>query len=257
MELQTEKVKVNFTYGSSQQFKTLLSALNTIGDEINFQVSNEAITVKQMDSTHCTMIVLELNKAAFNTWCVEEHNFCMDVANALKTVFKKVKKNESVTLSISDKDSAVWTLVERFKRVVKVPLIDYEIEKCPTPKIRFNAKVTMITKDLLDIVENAETYNDGVNVICTDESVTFRCEGDLGEFSVPLDKYGESLLSIVVQGKPESKYGISFLKPFVKALKSISDIVTLEYSSNFPLKLSVNLMCGKLSFYVAPRIDNV
>jgi len=50
---------------------------------------------------------------------------------------------------------------------------------------------------------------------------------------------------------------LSYLAEIIKASSATSDIATLEFSSDMPIKLDFQqIKEGKLSFYLAPRIEN-
>ena len=68
----------------------------------------------------------------------------------------------------------------------------------------------------------------------------------------------ESLQAITVKENSKATYNIDFISKIIRAIgHQSSDLVTIEYSSNKPLRLEF-LLAGmvKLQFYLAPRVQD-
>ena len=91
------------------------------------------------------------------------------------------------------------------------------------------------------------------------EKLTLTAKEDAKTAEITLDT-NHGLLSLEAEAKQVSKaiYSLSYLSEIVKAAKPLSDLVTLEYASDMPVKidfLPVSNSTAKLTFYLAPRIE--
>jgi uncharacterized protein YqfB (UPF0267 family) len=103
----------------------------------------------------------------------------------------------------------------------------------------------------------------GSDISTNKKTVIFSGDNDRGEARVTIDANDdkskvEFLEEITVKETSKSTYNIDFISKIIRAIgHQSSDLVTIEYSSNKPLRLEF-LLSGivKLQFYLAPRVQD-
>jgi proliferating cell nuclear antigen len=74
--------------------------------------------------------------------------------------------------------------------------------------------------------------------------------------TITLPKGSDTLLDLEAKEPSKATFSLSYLSEIVKAASATSDIATLEFSSDMPMKLDFQQAKeGKLTFYLAPRIE--
>lgn len=256
-------------YQDASTFKAIFQALEAVNSEVVLTASPEGVRSREMDPSHVSMFDLVIFREAldeylYNLYCSQPGNeeICLDVSTVLKGSLSRVDKTDNVKIETIQNETVremQLSLRGRLQRITKIPLLEKQTgyEACPEPKIGFTTKIGLITDDLLDSLKDATKYSDKVTFEANPETFTIKAKGDLGEFSVPIDKGSESLLRLETQNSDAvaTTYSLDYLIPLVTALKRLSDVVFLDYAINKPLKLSVELNRINFSYYLAPRIE--
>jgi len=137
-----------------------------------------------------------------------------------------------------------------------MPVLDLVEEETPTPKITFNVKAKISSEGLREAIADANLVSDHVSIEANSEKLFFNSKGDLMGANIELQKGGEDLLDLEVIESSKSLFSLSYLSDIIKVASLTSEIVTLEFSTDMPLKLDFQqLRGGKLVFYLAPRIE--
>ena len=74
--------------------------------------------------------------------------------------------------------------------------------------------------------------------------------------TISLQKGSDTLLDLVAKEPSKATFSLSYLSEIIKTAAATSDIATLEFSTDMPVKLDFQQTKeGKLTFYLAPRIE--
>jgi proliferating cell nuclear antigen len=137
-----------------------------------------------------------------------------------------------------------------------MPTLEASEEEVPTPKITFNIRAKATTQGLSQAIEDAQLVSDHVKVEADAEKLVFNATGDLMGATITLQKGSDTLLDLEAKEPAKATFSLSYLLEIVKAASATSDIATMEFSSDMPIKLDFQQTKeGKLTFYLAPRIE--
>ena len=129
-------------------------------------------------------------------------------------------------------------------------------KKFPTPKISFNVKAKTTTQGLSQAIEDAQLVSDHVKIEAEPEKLTLSASGDLMGATITLQKGNDALLDLEVKENAKATFSLSYLSEIIKAASATSDIATLEFSSDMPVRIDFQQTKeGKLTFFLAPRIE--
>jgi proliferating cell nuclear antigen len=133
----------------------------------------------------------------------------------------------------------------------------------------FDSKIVIgietLDKILSDVGAISEKITiDSSGISTNKKTVIFSGDSDRGEVRVTMDTDDdkskvELLEEITVKENSKSTYNIDFISKIIRAIgHQSSNLVTIEYSSNKPLRLQFLLLSGmvKLQFYLAPRVQD-
>jgi proliferating cell nuclear antigen len=74
--------------------------------------------------------------------------------------------------------------------------------------------------------------------------------------NITLQKGSEMLLDLETKEPSKATFSLSYLSEIIKAASATSEIATLEFSTDMPIRIDFQqTKDGKLTFFLAPRIE--
>jgi proliferating cell nuclear antigen len=203
------------------------------------------------------MVDFEWPKTVFEEYTsTEPTKMCINISELLK-LFRRAGKDEVVELSLDDKTGRLQVKITgKYARNFTMPTLEASEEEVPTPKITFSVRAKATTQGLSQAIEDAQLVSDHVKIEADAEKLVFNAAGDLMGATITLQKGSDTLLDLEAKEPSKATFSLSYLSEIVKAASAMSDIATLEFSSDMPIKLDFQQAKeGKLTFYLAPRIE--
>jgi len=237
--------------------RDMITAISTLVDEATFNLSPEGIKLRSMDPSRVAMVDFEWPKTVFDEYtCTEPTKLCVNITELLK-LLRRTGKDESVELSLDEKTNRLNMKIQgNYTRTFNMPTLEAIEEEVPTPKVTFNIKAEITTEGLNQALEDAALVSDHVKIEADEEKVTMHASGDLMGATIELKKGGEALLNLEAKEPSKATFSLSYLSEIVKAAAATSEIATVEFSKDMPLRLDFKQpQEGRLTYYLAPRIE--
>jgi len=234
-----------------------ITAISTLIDEGTFNVSPEGIKLRSMDPSRVAMVDFTMQKTAFDEYVSDqEAKICLNLGELLK-LLKRAGRDEAVEILLDENTGQiVITIQGRYKRTFRMPTLEAMEDEVPTPKVTFNAKVTLTADGLRRSLEDVALVSDHVRMETDGEKFMMSAKGDIMGANIELKKESDALLSLEVKEPSRATYPLSYLSDIVKAASATSDIVALEFSTDMPVRLDFKQPYdGSLVYYLAPRIE--
>jgi len=238
-------------------WKNLLGAISTLIEEADFNATPEGIKLRSMDPSHVAMVDFEWQRSAFEEYtCEQPTKIRVSIASMLR-LLKRVGSDEVLEMLYDDKMRKLnLTLKGKMMRKFTMPTLEPAQEEVPTPRITFNSKVKLTTSILRDIIDDVRAVSDNVRLEATTERLTALAATELSSAVIELDKGSEMLLELDVKEPSKATFNLNYLSEITKAGASTSEIVTVEFSSNMPIRLQFEIpQQGRLQYYMAPRLE--
>jgi len=234
-----------------------ITAISTLIDEGTFNVSPEGIKLRSMDPSRVAMVDFTMQKTAFDEYVSDQNaKICINLGEFLK-LLKRAGRDEAVEILLDEsKGQVVITIRGRYTRTFRMPTLEAMEDEVPTPRVTFNAKVTLTTDGLRHSLEDVALVSDHVRMETDGERFMMSAKGDIMGANIELEKGSDALLSLEVKEPSRATYPLSYLSDIVKAASATSDIVALEFSTDMPVRLDFKQPYdGSLVYYLAPRIE--
>jgi proliferating cell nuclear antigen len=247
------KLKVS----DSRLLRDMATAISILVDEATFQITPEGLKLRAMDPSRVAMVDFEWPKTVFDEYfCSEPAKMCINISELLK-LLKRVGKDEVVELALDERTGRLQVRITgKYTRNFTMPTLEASEEEVPTPKITFNVTVKATTEGLRQAIEDAELVSDHVRLEADAEKLVFQAAGDIMGATIEIKKGSDALLDLEAREPSKATFSLSYLSQIVKASSATSDIATLEFSTDMPIKLDFQqAKGGKLVFYLAPRIE--
>jgi proliferating cell nuclear antigen len=237
--------------------KDMISAISTLIDEATFDINPDGIKLRAMDPSRVAMVDFEWPKTVFDKYaCSEPMKMCINISEMLK-LLKRTGKDESVELSLDEKTGRLQlTITGNYVRSFNMPTLEALEEEVPTPKVAFNVKLKITTDGLSQAIEDANLVSDHVRLEIDKEKMVMRAAGDIMGATIEMKKGSDALLDLEAKEASKATFSLSYLSDIVKAAAATSEVATIEFSSDMPIRLDFQQPEeGKLTFYLAPRIE--
>jgi proliferating cell nuclear antigen len=237
--------------------KDMITSISILVDEATFKLDPEGIKLRAMDPSRVAMVDFEWPKTVFEEYtCTEPAKMCINITELLK-LLKRAGKDEVVELSLDDQSGKLQVKITgKYTRNFTMPTLEASEEEVPTPKIAFNVKVKATTDGLSQAIEDAQLVSDHVRIEADSEKIVLNASGDLMGAIISVQKGSDALLELEAKEPSKATFSLSYLSEIIKTAAATSDIATLEFSSDMPIRLDFQQAReGKLTFYLAPRIE--
>jgi len=247
------KLKVS----DAKLLRDMATAISILVDEATFKIDAEGLKLRAMDPSRVAMIDFEWPKTIFQEYiATEPTKICLNISELLK-LLKRAGKEEAVELSLDEKTGRLLvTITGKYSRNFTMPTLEASEEEVPTPKISFNVKAKTTTQGLSQAIEDAQLVSDHVRIEAEPDKLTLSASGDLMGATITLQKGNDALLDLEVKENAKATFSLSYLSEIIKAASATSDIATLEFSSDMPVRIDFQqIKEGKLTFFLAPRIE--
>lgn len=249
---------IKATLNNAKIWKNILDAISTLIDEADFNFDENGIKLRSMDPSHVAMVDLDLQKSAFDDYsCSKPTKARVSIKGMLK-LLKRVKSDENLEIVFDESTKKInLTLKGRVTKKFTIPTLEPGGEEAPTPKLTFESKIKMVAKALKEILDDMQAISDNVKLETTTDKFILQAIGELSSAVVEIEKGNEALLELDVKNPSKATFNLSYLGEMVKAGASTSDLLSLEFSTNMPIKLEFELLGqGRLLYYLAPRIES-
>jgi len=237
--------------------KDMATAISILVDEATFKIEPESLKLRAMDPSRVAMVDFEWPKTVFEEYiCNEPMKMCINISELLK-LLRRAGKDEVVELSLDEKTGRLQIKITgKYTRNFTMPTLEASEEEVPTPKINFNVTAKATTEGLRQAIEDAQLVSDHVRIEVDSEKMVLNASGDLMGAIIELQKGSDALLDLETKEPSKATFSLSYLSEIIKAASATSDIATLEFSTDMPVRLDFQQSKeGKLTFYLAPRIE--
>src|SRR5438128_6867734 len=246
------------TMNDARLFRNLIGAISSLIEEADFNATPEGIKLRSMDPSHIAMVDFEWPKAAFDTYeCTTPTRLRLSVSNLLK-LLKRTHSDESIEIFYDEANKKLnITLTNKIVRKFITPTLEPSTEEVPTPKVPFSARVKLAAASLRDIIDDAQAISDNVRLEVSQEKFVVRAAGELTSALIELDKGSDAILELDVKEPAKATYNLNYLGEIIRAGSGASEVTSLEFSTNMPIKVEFEMpQQGKLLYYLAPRIED-
>jgi proliferating cell nuclear antigen len=247
------KLKVS----DAKLLRDMATAISILVDEATFKIEPDGMKLRAMDPSRVAMIDFEWPKSIFQEYeATEPSKMCLNISELLK-LLKRAGKDESVELSLDDKTGKLLvTIMGKYARKFTMSMLEPSEEEVPTPKISFNVKAKTTTQGLSQAIEDAQLVSDHVKIEAEPDKMTLSASGDIMGATITLQKGSDALLDLEVKENAKATFSLSYLSEIIKAAAATSEIATLEFSTDMPVRIDFQQTKeGKLTFFLAPRIE--
>lgn len=227
------------------------AAYELVKDEVTFKIGKEGIVLRAMDPANVAMVVMDIKKAAFDDYKVENDSFIGVNMERFMQVLRRSKKADTVDMKVSGGKMELLYAGAN-KRRFSIPLLALESGPRPEPNLTFAVKAEVDSKIFREAVEDASVVNDAMTLVAANKELRLLAQGDLGDVETVIRK-DEGLNEIEMQENARAKYSTEYLGKIART--RVGDTAALAFKSDYPLMVQFSEGNVAVAFILAPRMD--
>lgn len=243
-------------YSRSTSFKKMAQAVAKISDEATLKAAEEGIIIWAFSPDKTVLGVIRLEANAFDEYTVDGEVGLSVNSSELYRVARRATRNDSVILSYSSGFPGLSVELQdrktSFSRSFTVSAMETseadirEINMTPT------ARIVLTSDDLGTLISDVKTVGDIVELVAAEDGLQVRSSAE-GKDYVWTMKQGAPLQEISVESETKASYSVKSLYSSLRPIVAVADTVTIEYATDYPLKISVSTGGPEqVVIYIAP-----
>ena len=242
----------------------LLEATRELITEANFEVAPTGIQLQAMDSSHVSLVALNLRADGFDHFR-SDRSFSMGMnLNNMNKMLKCAGNDDAITMRAEDDGDTVAFLFEspagdRISEF-ELKLMDITAENLGIPETEYDCTIQMPSSEFQRICRDLSSIGDTVEISVTKEGVRFATSGDIGNANVMIRQQNvadspEESTTIEMSEPVSLTFALRYLNSFTKA-SSLAPRVVIKLSRDLPVVVEYRMPdIGYVRYYLAPKID--
>jgi proliferating cell nuclear antigen len=242
------------TISNAGLFKNCVEAISTLIDEGEFVADDSGMKLRAMDPSQIAMVDFELPKKSFEKYKASDAKLGVNMQD-LVDVMNRVRTGEKLEMTLDETKSRLVLVFkgESTRRFV-VPLLDLETSTPKTPSIEFETNATLNGSFLKESLKDTSLVSSHVILESTPQAFLVQSRGDRGEVKVEAKKDSKDIQDYKPGKGSKAMFPLEYLNDLLKNADSSTN-VHLSLKSNAPLKLNYNIGDAKVTYFLAPRIE--
>jgi len=169
---------------SGELFKKIVSALSELVEQGNFQVDGNMISFQGMDSSHVSLVSMQLTESGFENYRCDSDQ-CLGIQfSALSKILKCMTPKDSLSIQAQSDGDVVNFIFESMdqKRYsnFELKLNDIDQEQLGIPETEYETIIEMPSAEFQRICRDLAAIGDTVTISATKQGVKFSVNGDIG-----------------------------------------------------------------------------
>jgi len=284
------------TLASGELFRKIVSALSELVEQGNFQVDGNMISFQGMDSSHVSLVSLQLTESGFSQYRCDSDQ-CLGIQfAALSKILKCMTSKDSLSIQAQSDGDVVNFIFESMDQSrysnFELKLNDIDQEQLGIPDTEYDTIIEMPSAEFQRICRDLAAIGDTVTISATKQGVKFSVNGDIGSGDMTIkgmmtnnnrkqmkveeggmeedddedmmtgnvddDDDGNNNVKISLSDTVQQTFSLRYLNNFTKAT-GLSDKVVLRMGTEVPLEVEYKIgddNFGNLRYYLAPKIDD-
>ena len=178
------------TLGNGDLFKKIVAALSDLVEQGNFQVDSNMISFQGMDSSHVSLVSLQLKESGFDPYRCDR-DIVLGIQFASLNKILKCMTSKDILSIRAEEDSDIVNFIfespnnKSFSNF-ELKLNDIDQEQLGIPDTHYSTTIQMKSNEFQRICRDLQAIGDTVTISATKEGVKFSVNGDIGSGDMTL-----------------------------------------------------------------------
>jgi proliferating cell nuclear antigen len=230
-------------------FSDIIGIISELVIEVKIKINKDGMHIIAVDPANVAMIFFNLPAGSFSQLEATDETIGVNL-ESFKAVLRRCSASSALIMETQDNFLKI-EIIDKIKREFTLTLLDLEEKDRPIPSLEFATKIEMSSIDFSEAIEDCSIVSDSCGFEATSDRFTVFAKGPLNSANLT---YSSDEVKLESSVESKGRYSLEYLQKMVRATK-ISDKVTVNFSSDHPLKLEFRTPILELGFVLAPRIE--
>jgi len=248
---------MEFTVADARFFKSCTDAISNLIDEGTFTADDKGLHLRSMDPSQIAMVDFSLPKEGLEKLDAEEKaSFGVNLVD-LGKVLARARSGEKLVVGLEERESRlVLEFQGESKRQFKMPLLDLGGTAPQVPKITFDSHIKMRSGAFKAMLHDAGLLSSHVVLQTKEGELLVEAHGDSGDMVAQTKNDAASISEFKVHTASRAMFPFEYLDDITRAASDDS-VMEISLKSDAPVKISYLVGKAELSYYLAPRVEQV
>lgn len=248
-------MNVDVRFSDGRVFADVMRAVSLLVDEASFVFDVEGLKLSAMDPSHVALVSLSLPVDWFDHYNIDEGRTVTLNIHELVKILRRGGKTQLDMSFDAEKNRLHLTFQEKGRsKSFSLPTYETHHEPARIPRLSFSAEAVIDVKTFEQAVEDGFLVGDVLRIKASEDELIFDAGSPAEKtYSMRVEKDGAALHLLECSEPTAANYSLVYLGKIVDGCHPLTDVVSLAFASNKPVK--INVTDGVLTYYLAPRLD--
>ncbi len=242
---------LKLTISDASSWKRSIDAIAALIDEGTFEFSDSSMVLKAMDPSQIAMVDFEMPKKAFKAYEVKEKQSIGIDFSELSRVMRRAHPEDIIHMELKGNKLEI-AYEGKAKRKFILPVIDATAHP-NKPKIEFDVNLKMPANEVKEVLTDAELVSNYVVFEADAKGLKISSESESGKAEIEMPK--DSLLELKAKQSARAMFPLEYLKNMTRNTDA-STVISLRLKKDNPLEMEYPIGDSKITYFLAPRIEN-
>lgn len=233
-----------------ERFRQAIAALESITTEVCLRFGKKRLTITQMDPANVCMVHLVVDASFCICYDVSESCFIAVNLHDLATILQRMQAHDTLTLTDHGDTLRVTFDDSKTERTYTLPYLDIIEPDQKLPGLKMKAATRLPSKAFHRAITDADLLGETIMFTSDEHGLTISAKRD-DEFAYESTHRGATKSD----GVQRAKYSVEYLKKIIEA-KTVGGEALIEYSTDYPLRVTLGDEKLTITFILAPRVDS-
>ncbi|MBN2517497.1 MAG: proliferating cell nuclear antigen (pcna) [Candidatus Altiarchaeota archaeon] len=243
---------LKLTISDANAWKRSVDAIAALIDEGTFEFEEKGMALKAMDPSQIAMVDFEMPKGAFKDYSSSAKQSMGIDFSELSRVMRRARAEDVIKMELKGNKLDVHFDGKTSRKFV-LPLIDATAHP-NKPKIEFDALVKISANDLKEVLADVELVSNYVVLDAAEKELVITSESESGKAEIKFPQ--KALMELKVKAASRAMFPLEYLKNMTRNT-DVTTVVNLSIKKDAPLMLDYAIGESKITYFLAPRIENV
>lgn len=243
--------------------KRIIEATKELCAEVNFEISDDGISMQTMDTSHVCLIGFQMTPAMFEVFKCDEQDTIGIHLETLSRMLKCADADDPIILRKQSKESDFLEIIIESKKdnrtsTVNIRLMSIESEYMEIPEQELTVEASICSTKFQRIMKDLAIFGDTVSIIASlansdsDERIAFNVEGESGNITIDMKPD-----TINITDNVHGLFALRYMNTIAKA-SALAPTVQLHMIPDAPVCVSYSLEDDKgwFKFFLAPKMSD-
>ena len=240
----------------ADDFKKCIDSIAVLIDEAEFIFDSNGLSLRATDPSQISMVDFSLKKDSFKKFDLGGKTKLGLDLDYLGQIMSRSKAGDELHLALEDdKNYLSVTFKGSSVRKFSMPLIDISASELPSPRIDFDAELSMKASVLQDALKDSALISTHVSLGIENKKFFVRAHSSKGELNSETEKDDKAITEMKVKDEAKSMFPLDYLSDMLKTASSDTE-VKVFLKTNAPIMVNYKVGKADITYFLAPRIES-